>query len=197
MKRAARNRDVEILAHLLRCKGRIDLGLHRQLRLVAGELFHAREDRAIAGAAADIAIEQVLDLALCGFVFLLVGQIAAHAHDPAVGAITTLCAVVLGQLVGHAVHLAINTSRAFDSGHAQPVECCHRAQAGIDRPMNHLAVLFRGQDHRAAPASALPAGLFRTAQPLFRGAQKVDQHRLGRWRVQSDLFAVQKEAYLV
>lgn len=128
------------------------------------------QDRAVAGAATQIAVKGLLDVMLARAV--VVPQQSIQAHNNARGAEATLASVALGDPLLCWVRL-LHIANAFDRDDVFTVEARQRRQAGIDAGMVDL--LGRGivlrDDDGASTASAFGAA-----------AATASQSSVGRWR---------------
>ena len=163
-----------------------------------GEVLHPVEDGPVSGAAAQVAVEDLLDLALVGRTLAAAGalrQHGVHVHHEARRAIAALGADVPGNAVLHRAQLRAGGAGALRRGDGLAVEGTERAQARVHRVEARLAprrVPF-GEHHRAGAAAALRAHLLGAGEADGGGAQPVEQQGGGVGVVDHHLLAVQVE----
>ena len=142
--------------------------------VVAGERAHAVQDRAIAGASAEVAAEDVLDLPLGRRRVLL--QERVRIHHEARRAEAALRAVVRRDAVLDRVEPFADAADPFDGRHHHAVDRAERPQAGVDGPVHRVArrrVAMR--EHHGAGATA-PLAAAHLGPGQADAVQVVHQH---------------------
>src|SRR6266568_5624218 len=79
---------------------------------VTGKMLHAIKNRAVPGAPAEIAVEQIFDLLLPDLLVLIGGEEGGHVHHEPRSAEAALRTVLLGNAVLHGTQLAPAASGA-------------------------------------------------------------------------------------
>src|SRR6185436_19771898 len=146
---------------------------------VDGEALHAFENGPVAGAAAEVAVEEVLDLLLLGL--RVVAQEREHVHHEAGRAVAALRAVVRGDPELHGVEFLARAADSLGGGDHGAIERAERTQTGVDGRLGD-ALLLRlpaREHHRAGAAASLAAGKFRAGESDRVAAQPVDEQRGG------------------
>jgi len=139
------------------CQGR------RQRRTVerdARQFAHAHggiDDRAVAGAAAQIARQGIVDLAAAGPCAILLEIHAPQGHDETGRAKAALGTVALDHGLLHRVQGAIVLLQVLHRKQGLAVERGNELDAGIDRVHPDLAILERADHDRAGAAIAFGA----------------------------------------
>ncbi len=150
------------------------------------------EDRAVAGAAAQVARQRVVGRLARRRMRVLVQ--AEQAHREAGRAEAALRPVALDERLLHRMERARRGAQALDGEHGLAVERGEETDAGVDRLPGERAVAARlGDDDRARAAVALGAAFLRAGE-LPRLAQPGKKRRLGRRAGDVDALAVQHEA---
>ena len=144
---------------------------------VGGEVAHRVEDRAVARAPAEVAVEQLRDLLLRGVGIAVRREEAVHAHHPARRAVAALRAVVHGDPVLRRAQGGADAAEAFDGGDGHPVDRAQRPQARVHREVLDGVALALRERHRAGAAPALAARLLRAGQADLVRAEVVDEQR--------------------
>ena len=155
------------------------------VRLAAGDLHHAAgsgDDGGIAGAAAEIAGQRVVDAllgelggAVVGLALLEEGE---ERHDEAGRAEAALRAVAVDHGPLHRVQAAVLALQVLDREELAAVELAHELDAGVDGTVADRPVLEPAHGHRAGAAVALRTAFLGAGAALVQ-TQPV-QHRHGR-----------------
>ena len=134
--------------------------LVKTLLRVSGKLLEGVQYRPVSRAAADVAVQDVVNLQLGGLrVFL---EVTVELHHHARGAVATLSAPRGCQsLLYWMIALAL-ISQPLHRGHLPPSADVEGGQAGVDRPGRPSLRLPHGDD--AGPAAALGTGNLRPRQ---------------------------------
>jgi hypothetical protein len=152
-----------------------------------------RDDRPVAGAAAEIAGERVVDPRPARRARLLVVE-GRQGHHEARRAEAALRAVVLDHRLLDRVERAVRALEVLDGQELAAVQRRHEADAGIDRAVAQPAVFGLGDDDAARPAIALGTALLGAPpegvapEPFEHGERRVDG-------LERDRLVPQKEAH--
>ena len=135
------------------------------------------DDRPVAGAAAEIAGDPVIDLVARHLAFgrLVHGE---QRHDEARRAEAALRGVACDHLLLDRMQRAVRRGEVLDRHHLAAVDLTEKLDAGIDRLVDQPAAAHAAERHRAGAAIALGAA-FLGAGGAFGFAQIVEQQRIG------------------
>jgi hypothetical protein len=151
-------------------------------RCGVGRGLRRTQDRRVAGAAAEVAREHVVEVAPP------VAMRGVERHHEARSAEPALRAVVLDHRRLHRVEPA-RRRHALDRAHRPAVQLGQEEDAGVDRAVHERAVLDAGEGDRAGAAVALVASLLGAGEPPLlaqpveqrhRGTRVLDRHRARR-----------------
>ena len=145
-----------------------------------GQVVHrlrGLHDRSVAGAAAQVAGENVVDATRSRLRLAEVGRIQRH-HE-ARRAEAALRAMRIDQRLLHRMQPAVGSLQMLDGRDAAALEHRQQENAGVDGAMTHLSVAQLADRHRAGAAIAFGAP-FLGARQTFRLAQIVEEGRGGR-----------------
>mgnify|MGYP006992415209 CR=1 FL=1 len=166
-----------------RLAGARELGAEGVLRAGRGDRAGGVADRPVAGAAAQVAAQLVVELPR-------LAQVAAvarleHRHHHPGRAVAALRAELADQRLLDRVVLAGPLAQPLDRVHAPALDHRQQDQARVDRPVRRPRGPVRVEDrHAAGPAVALGAALFGAgavhilAQPVEQRAMRVDTGQL-------------------
>ena len=156
-----------------------------------GDAAAGIDDRAIAGAAAEIAGKRLVNERVLGaFAAVVEGE---HRHHEARRAEPALGAIRVDERLLHRVERAVRGREPIDGEHLGAVELRHQHEAGVDRLVSQLAAVFPPDHDGAGAAIAFRAALFRAGQPRIE-PQPVEHGRGRRHAALGARLAVQKEA---
>ena len=145
-------------------------------RAGASHPFCRRDDGPVAGAAAEIACERVVDP--CPVDGHAVAEQDEKRHDEAGRTEAALGAVAINHGLLHRMELPCWTCQILDGQELLAVERGQELDAGIDRAVDETPVLHLAQRHGARPAVAFGAA-FLAAGPAFLAAQIVENREGG------------------
>ena len=158
-------------------------------------LLHRPDDRGVAGAAAEIAGERVVDRLLAWQRVGRAGQ-GEHRHDEAGRAEATLRAVAVDHRLLDRVQPSVGALEVLDGEQLAAVQGRHELNAGVDGAVVEPRTIRLGDDHGAGTAVALVAP-FLGPRPASCQPQPVE-HRLGRVDpVELDQLVAEEEADLI
>ena len=159
----------------------------------AAAALRRRDDRLVAGAAAEVALQRRLDLALRGVGLAHPEPVERH-HDPR-RAEAALAAVEIHHRLLHRMQFAA-ARQVLHRHHVAEIDRGQQPDAGVHRLIDQPAPRPAPHQHRAGAAVALGAALLGAAQPP-RQPQMVEQ-RVGRAHLRKALLpVVQQKADLV
>ena len=115
------------------------------------------DDRPVAGAAAQVAGQGVVDLAAARLPAVLFQVHAPQRHDEAGRAEAALGTVAFDHRLLHRMQGAVGLLQVFDREQRLAVERGGELDAGVDRLQRQLAILERADDDRAGAAVAFGA----------------------------------------
>ncbi len=164
--------------------------VRRRVRPHAAHDLGGAHDRRIAGAAAEVALQGLLDLPAVG----LFGRQpeAIERHDEARRAEAALRAVLVDQRLLYRMQRPCR-GQVLDGYHMGGVERADEADAGIDRLIDDLAAGQPADEHGAGTAIAFRAAFLGSRQALPE-PQVVEQGLSGLDGIELDQFIVQEEA---
>ena len=151
--------------------------------ITRADLPHApgrRNDRPIAGAAAQIARQRIVDpVAIKRLVFVEQGE---QRHDEAGRAEAALRAVGFHHGLLHRMQAAVGDLEVLDGEELLAVERRHELDAGIDGAIADAIAIELTEDDRAGAAVAFRATLLGSHRIAALRAAEELQHRHGRWQ---------------
>ena len=189
--------DAAAVAHCRKlCRDRLALQGERVLGglAVVGDRHRRPHDRLVAGAAAEIALQRLLDL---GVGRRRVGHPQRiERHHEARRAEAALRAVEIDHRLLHRMQAAVASPEMFDGDDMAAVERAEEADAGVDAFIDELALREPSDQHGASAAVALGAAFLGAAQ---RAAQPeiVEQRLVRRDIGERHALAIEEEANLV
>jgi hypothetical protein len=140
-------------------------------------LAHRLDDGAVAGAAAQVAGQRLVDPPPRGRLPLALVQREHRHHEPG-RAEAALRAVAVDQRALHRVERAVGPPEALDREERLPVQRGEEEQAGVHGAEAHRPARQLAEHHRARAAIALGAAFLGAAAPL--GPPQPLEHRRGR-----------------
>ena len=175
-----------VVVQRLEPRDRVGAACREKIRVAAAELQHPprrRDDRLIAGTAAEVARERVVDalgaerrVAVVGLGIALVER--EQRHHEARRAEAALRGVALDHRLLHDMRSAVLVLQILDREQLRAVELADEQDAGVDRLVAHATALQAADRDRAGAAVTLGAA-FLGAHAALHQAQVVE-HRHGR-----------------
>ncbi len=165
--------------------------VEERARAAFGHLFCGLDDRLVARATTEIALQRHLDL---GAVRLVVGKPEAiERHDEARRAEAALRAMTVDHGLLHRMQRAVLGRQMLDRHHMGAVEGAQEPYTGVDALVAQPVFGEASDQHRAGAAIAFRASFLRARQPPLQA--KMVEKRVRRCEISKrDVFSVEDEA---